>query len=103
MQGSAGFIVCGTGGLAVLPAPLLAGIVGLLQPHSAFPYILLAMTAGVALLLLFFQSWTLVLHSVLSAEEEQRPPRQGTPDHGADGDHPTMNASTTPSTEAGSA
>jgi hypothetical protein len=62
-------------------------MVGLLQPHSAFPYLLLAITAAVAFLLLFFQSWTLVLHSVLSADEEQRPaPRQGTHDHGSDGD-----------------
>jgi modulator of FtsH protease len=88
----------------LLPAPLLAGIVGLLQPHSAFPYILLAIAAGMALFLLFFQSWTLVLHSVLSADEAQRPaPRQGTHDHSLDGDHPTMNASTTSSAEAGSA
>src|SRR5262249_52279623 len=88
----------------LLPAPLLAGMVGLLQPHSVFPYILLAITAGVALFLLFFQSWTLVLHSVLSADEARSPAqRQGTQDHGSDGDHPTMNASTTSSMEAGSA
>jgi hypothetical protein len=55
----------------------------------------------VALFLLFFQSWRLVLHSVLGTDEEQRPaPRQGTNDHSSDGDHPTMNASTTSSTEA---
>ena len=53
----------------LLPAPLLAGMVGLLQPHSAFPFILLAIAAGVALFLLFFQSRTLVLRSVLSADE----------------------------------
>jgi hypothetical protein len=86
------------------PAPLLAGIVGLLQRHSASPYKLLAITAGEALLLLFFQSWTLALYSLLSADEQQRTaPRQRTHDHGSDGDHPTMNASTTSSTEAGSA
>ena len=100
MQGSAGFIVCGTGGLAVLPAPLLAGIVGLLQPHSAFTYTLLAIAAGVALFLLFFQSWTLVLHSALSADETPLPvPRQEAAPHGADGDHPAVNAGT----QAGSA
>jgi modulator of FtsH protease len=88
----------------LLPAPLLAGIVGLLQPHSAFPYILLAIAAGVALFLLFFQSWTLVLHSVPNADAEQRAaPQQGTQGHGPEGDHPTMNASATSSTEAGSA
>jgi hypothetical protein len=96
----------------LLPVPLLAGIVGLLQPHSAFPFILLAIAAGVALFLLFFQSWTLVLHSVLRADEAQRPaPRQGTHARGSEGDHPPMNASTEASTnpnttasrEAGSA
>jgi hypothetical protein len=88
----------------LLPAPLLAGMVGLLQPQSALPFILLAIAAGVALFLLFFQSWTLVLHSVLSAAEAQRPaPRQGTHDHSRDGADPPMNASTTSSAEAGSA
>jgi hypothetical protein len=95
------FVVLGD---LLLPAPLLAGIVGLLQPHSAFPYILLAIAAGVALFLLFFQSWTLVLHSVLSADEASRPaPRQGAHGHGSDVDHPAMNASTNAGTEAGSA
>jgi hypothetical protein len=56
----------------LLPAPLLAGVVGMLQPHSAFPYILLAIAAGVALFVLFYQSWTLVLHSVLNAGEASR-------------------------------
>lgn len=84
----------------LIPAPLLAGIVGLLQPHSVFPFILLAITASVGLFLLFFQSWTLVLHSVLGADEAQRPaPWRGNPAHGSDGDHPTTSAST----EAGSA
>jgi modulator of FtsH protease len=87
----------------LLPAPLLAGLVGLLQPYSTFPYILLAIAAGVALFVLFFQSWTLVLHSVLSADEAPRPgPQQRTHDHGSYSDHPT-NASTNASTEAGSA
>jgi hypothetical protein len=77
-KGLLGSPVAVRAGLAVLSAPLLAGIVGLLQPHSAFPYILVAIAAGVALFLLFFQSWTLALHSVLSADEEQPPaPRDG--------------------------
>jgi hypothetical protein len=87
----------------LIPAPLLAGLVGLLRPQSAFPFLLLAIAAGVGLFLLFFQSWTLVLHSVLDADEAQRPAPQpgnpaGNPAHGSEGDHPTMNAST----EAGS-
>jgi hypothetical protein len=93
----------------LLPTPLLAGLVGLHQPHSSVPFILLAIAAGVALFLLFFQSWTLVLHSVLSADEASRPaPRPGTHAHGSDeygsdGEHPTMNATTHASAEAGSA
>jgi hypothetical protein len=103
-KGLLGSPFAGRAGLAVLPAPLLAGIVGLLQPHSAFTYTLLAIAAGVALFLLFFQSWTLALYSVLSADEEQPPaPRRGTHDHGPEGDHPTMNASTTCSTKEGAA
>lgn len=57
----------------LMPAPALAGVVGLAQPHTAFPFILLALTAGVGLFLLFFQSWTLVLHSVLSEDDARRP------------------------------
>lgn len=73
----------------LIPAPLLAGIVGLLQPYSAFPFLLLAITAGVGLFLLFFQSWTLVLHSALSVEEAHRPaPRRGTQAHRAEDDRP---------------
>jgi modulator of FtsH protease len=98
---SVAFVVLGD---LLLPAPLLAGMVGLLQPHSTFPFILVAIAAGVALFLLFFQSWSLVLHSVISADEEQSPPpRQGTHGQHSDGDHPTINVSTTSSTEAGSA
>ena len=48
----------------LVPAPLLAGIVGLLQPHSEFPFLLIAIMAGVGLFLLFAQSWTLMLHSL---------------------------------------
>ncbi|HEY7832726.1 MAG TPA: hypothetical protein VIG30_04070 [Ktedonobacterales bacterium] len=78
----------------LMPAPLLAGIVGLLQPHAAFPFLLLAVAAGVGLFLLFFQSWTLVLHSVLGADDASHPaPRGGAPVHGAAGDHPTKDAS----------
>jgi len=78
-------------------------MVGLLQPHSAFHYLLLAMTAGVALFLFSFQFWTLAPHTVLSADGEQLlTPRQGTHDHGSDG-LPTMNASATSSAAAGSA
>jgi hypothetical protein len=86
----------------LMPAPLLAGIVGLLQPHSTFPFLLLAITAGVGLFLLFFQSWTLVVHSVLSPEDAPRPaPGRVARAHGSDGDHPTIHASDA-STEAGS-
>jgi hypothetical protein len=56
----------------LVPAPLLAGIVGLLQPHSEFPFLLVAIMAGVGLFLLFAQSWTLVLHSITSADAAQR-------------------------------
>lgn len=78
----------------LMPAPLVAGMVGLLQPQSAFPFLLLAIAAGMGLFLLFFQSWTLVLHSVLSTEVP--PPsatRREIPVHGSAHDHPTTNVS----------
>lgn len=86
----------------LIPAPLLAGIIGLLQPHSASPFLLLAITAGVGLFLLFFQSWTLVLHSALSSEssdDASRPVPQYAPQtQRTEGHHPTTSAYT----EAGS-
>lgn len=57
----------------LMPAPILAGIVGLLRPHAAFPFALLAIMAGVGLFVLFFQSWSLVVHSVLNAPDSQHP------------------------------
>jgi hypothetical protein len=53
-------------------APLLAGIVGLLQPHSGFPFLLLAIAAGVGLFFLFSQSWALVLHSIINDDDAPR-------------------------------
>ena len=87
----------------LMPAPLLAGMVGLLQPHSALPFLLLAITAGVGLFVLFFQSWTFVLHSVLSAADDaQRPaPGRRARAHGSEGDHLTTSASTTSAGDAG--
>ncbi len=43
----------------LVPAPVAAGIVGLLQPDSVFPFLLLAIAAGVGLFVLFSQSWSL--------------------------------------------
>lgn len=77
----------------LVPVPLLAGIVGLLQPRSGFPFLLLAITAGLALFLLFFQSWTLVLHSVLSPEDAQRPASRS-------GHHPRSSDGVDPKTSA---
>jgi hypothetical protein len=78
----------------LMPAPLLAGIVGLLQPHSDLPFLVLAITASVGLFLLFFQAWTLVLHSVLSADAPQRPaPRQETSADGSAANRPAQGAS----------
>lgn len=54
----------------LMPLPLAAGIVSLLLPRSEAPFLLLACAAGVGLFLLFFQSWSLVVHSVLSAGAE---------------------------------
>lgn len=48
--------------LAIAPIP--AGIAGLLRPDSELPFALSAITAGFGMLVLFAQSWTLVLHSV---------------------------------------
>lgn len=57
--------------------PLLAGVVGLLQPASEFPFLLLAIAGCVGLFVLFSQSWTLVMHSVASARDAQRREPQG--------------------------
>jgi hypothetical protein len=65
----------------LVPAPLLAGIIGLLQPHSEFPFLLLAIAAGVGLFFLFSQSWTLVLHSIMNADDapHQEPQSKNNP------------------------
>ncbi|MGZ3584011.1 MAG: hypothetical protein ACXWP6_15270 [Ktedonobacterales bacterium] len=73
-------------GEVLLLAPLLAGIVGLLQPYSEFPFVLLAIAAGVGLLLLFSQSWMLVLHSIIHADNSPRQePRSSNDPHGSEG------------------
>jgi len=72
------------GDLLVL-TPVVAGIVGLLWPDSAFPFLLLAIAASVGLFVLFFQSCTLVLHSVSGADEAHRQvPRSATRPQGAE-------------------
>jgi hypothetical protein len=60
----------------LLLTPIAAGIVGLLQPHSAIPYLLLAIAAGVGLFVDFSQAWTLVLHGVSRTADLQP---QGSP------------------------
>lgn len=50
-------------------APVATGIVGLLQPHSEFPFLLVAIAAGVGIFVLFSQSWTLPLHSITKADD----------------------------------
>lgn len=66
-------------------APLLAGIVGLLQPYSEFPFLLLAIAAGAGLLLLFSQSWMLVMHSVAADDSRRQQPRSSDDPHGSEG------------------
>ena len=56
----------------LLLTPIAAGFVGLLQPHSEVPFLLLALAAGVGLFVLFSQSWTLVLHGVIQTADGQR-------------------------------
>ncbi|MGZ3663534.1 MAG: hypothetical protein ACXVDA_03485 [Ktedonobacterales bacterium] len=56
----------------LVPAPVAAGIVGLLQPHSEFPFVLLAIAGGVGIILLFSQSWSLVLNSITNADDARR-------------------------------
>jgi hypothetical protein len=56
----------------LLLTPIAAGFVGLLQPHSEVPFLLLALAAGVGLFVLFSQSWTLVLHGVIHTADGQR-------------------------------
>ncbi len=56
----------------LVPTPVAAGIMGLLQPDSEFPFMLLAIAAGVGLFVLFSQSWSLVLHSIGNVDDSQR-------------------------------
>ncbi len=53
------------------PAAVIAGFIGLLQPASEIPFTLLAVASCLGLFLLFSQSWTLVLHSVISPDESR--------------------------------
>jgi hypothetical protein len=53
-------------------APLPAGIAGSLQPDSELPFVVLAIAADAGILVLFAQSWTLVLHSVTNISEPKR-------------------------------
>ena len=48
----------------LLLTPIAAGAVGLLQPHSETPFLLVAIAGGAGLFVLFSQSWALVLHGV---------------------------------------
>ena len=48
----------------LLLTPIAAGSVGLLQPHSEVPFLLVAIAVGAGLFVLFSQSWALVLHGV---------------------------------------
>lgn len=51
------------------PAPVASGLVGLTQPASELPFMLLAVSAGIGLFLLFAQSWTLALHSIIKPQQ----------------------------------
>jgi hypothetical protein len=49
----------------LLLTPIAAGSVGLLEPHSEVPFLVVAVTVGAGLFVLFSQSWALVLHGVI--------------------------------------
>lgn len=53
----------------LMPVPIIAGCAGILLPRSEIPFVLLAVAASMGLFLLFSQSWTLVLHSIIKADE----------------------------------
>jgi modulator of FtsH protease len=55
----------------LLLTPVLAGTIGLLQPYSEVPFVLLAIAGGIGLFVLFSQSWTLVLHDVMNTPDSQ--------------------------------
>lgn len=57
----------------LVPTPIVAGFIGFLEPASELPFVLLAISACLGLFLLFSQSWTLVLHSVISPHELHHP------------------------------
>jgi hypothetical protein len=59
-------------GDAVLLAPVVAGVTGLLLPASPLPFMVVAVGTSVALFVLFSQSWTLVLHTILDSDGPQR-------------------------------
>lgn len=56
----------------ILSAPIMAGVMGLLQPYSPLPFTLIAIATSVGFFVLFSQSWTLVLHSVLNSDGAYR-------------------------------
>jgi hypothetical protein len=64
----------------LLLAPIIAGVTGLLQPRSPFPFMLIAIATSAGFFVLFSQSWALVLHSVLDSGGPYRSkPHSGQP------------------------
>ncbi len=64
-------------GDAVLLAPIVAGVTGLLLPTSPLPFMVVAVAASVALFVLFSQSWTLMLHGILDSDSQLRSKAHG--------------------------
>jgi hypothetical protein len=58
-------------GNILLLTPIAAGSVGVLQPHSEVPFLLVAIAVGAGLFVLFSQSWALVLHGVSRKADRQ--------------------------------
>ena len=55
----------------LLLTPIVAGTVGVLQPQSEAPFLLMAIAVGAGLFVLFSQSWALVLHGVKHRVDRQ--------------------------------
>lgn len=55
----------------LLLTPIVAGTVGVLQPQSEVPFLLMAIAVGAGLFVLFSQSWALVLHGVKHRVDRQ--------------------------------
>jgi hypothetical protein len=64
-------------GNPLLLVPVVAGVMGLQQPASSLPFVLIAVATTSGLFVLFSQSWSLVLHSIPASDGRERSESRG--------------------------